>query len=129
MNKYEKIFTVKREHLANVVESGTSPVLSTPSLLCFIENTCMNSISNILNKDENNKKTCVGIKCELKHIKPSLIGDKIKCESELVFIEKRKLYFKINVYSWRPGNNTNSILIAECEHVRCLVPEDFYKWS
>ena len=43
-------------------------------------------------------------------IKPSLIGDKIKCESELVFIEKRKLYFKINVYSWRPGNNTNSIL-------------------
>ena len=84
---YKKIFTVKREHLASVVESGTSPVLSTPSLLCFIENTCMDSILPVLNKVENNKKACVGISCELKHLKPSVIGDKIECRSELVFVE------------------------------------------
>ena len=121
MKKYRKIFTVKREHLANILESGTSPVLSTPSLLCFIENTCMDSILPILNKEKNNKKACVGIKCELKHLKSCVIGSKVECVSELVFVDRRKLYFKIEVYH-------KDILIGECSHVRCLVPEDFYKY-
>ena len=39
--EYKKIFIVQHRHLANVVKSGTAPVLSSPALLGFIEETCL----------------------------------------------------------------------------------------
>ena len=117
---YKKIFVVKNKHLATTMESGTSPVLSTPALLCFMENTCMDSILHILNKDENKTKTCVGVKCELRHLKPCVIGNQIECISELTHIEKKRYFFKIRAYY-------KDKLIGVCDHIRCLVPENFYK--
>ena len=120
---YKKLFRVQHRHLANVIKSGTSPVLSSPSLLAFIEDTCMESITPILNSPLNNKNTCVGVKSDFYHLKPSVEGDKIECQSKLIFIEKnRKLHFKIEVY--KEGTDT---LIANCDHIRYLVPENFYK--
>ena len=67
----EKKFLVEGKHLANIVGSGNVPVLSTPYLLAFIENTCNESIQHLI--DENNK-TSVGVKCNLTHIKPNILG-------------------------------------------------------
>ena len=55
-------------------------------------------------------------------MKPCILGSKVECKSELVFIDRRKLYFKIEVYH---GDK----LIAKCDHTRCLVPENFYKYN
>ena len=118
---FKKIFIVRKRHLANRVGSGTSPVLSSPSLLSFIEETCMDSIKVYLDSPLNNKNTCVGVKSEFYHLKPTIENEKIEVQSRLIFVEKkRKLHFKVEVFH---GEN----LIATCDHIRYLVPEDFYK--
>ena len=115
---YKKRFVVEKKHLANIVGSGTSPVLSTPSLLAFIEKTCMESINSILIKSKDS--TCVGVKTELYHLKPCVIGDRIMCHSELNFTSGSKLCFKIEVFE-------SDNLIAKCDHTRYLIDKDFYK--
>ena len=123
---FKKTFTVRKQDLANRVGSGTSPVLSSPSLLTFIEETCMASIKSILESSINNKNTCVGVKSDFYHLKPTREGEKVEVISRLIFIEKnRKLHFKVDVYNIK--ESTENILISTCDHIRYLVPEDFYK--
>ena len=118
---FKKTFIVRKQDLANRVGSGTSPVLSSPSLLGFIEETCMDSIKHILESSVNNGNTCVGVKSEFYHLKPTCEGKLIEIQSRLIFIEKnRKLHFKVEAYQ-------GESLIATCDHLRYLVPEDFYK--
>ena len=81
----------------------------------------MDSTKSILNSSVNNKNTCVGVKSEFYHLKPTCEGKEFEIQSRLIFIEKnRKLHFKVEAYE---GNT----LIGTCDHLRYLVPKDFYK--
>ena len=100
--------------LVPCVGSFTSSV---SSLLAFIENTCNESIQHLI--DENNK-TSVGVKCNLTHIKPNILGDEVECQSVIDKIEKNKYYFNVNVYY--KGN-----IVGKCEHIRYEVNKNFYK--
>ena len=112
-----KTFIVNNEHLANIIGSGKLPVLSTPSLLSFIENTCMEK----MNKDMHKNNTSVGTKVILKHIKPSLEKDEIKCFIKGITTIEKKWIFNVEVFS-------KNKLIAICEHTRYVVnKEEFMK--
>jgi len=117
----EKVFTkkfiVEKEHLANTVQSGSLPVLSTPFLLAFIENSCDTFINNQYIQEN---KTTVGVKVNLKHLKPNVVGDEVECKAELLKVENNKYIFSIKVFH---GDK----LIGVCEHTRYLVDNDFYK--
>ena len=111
-----KKFIVEKEHLANTVQSGSLPVLSTPFLLAFIENSCATFINNEYNHEN---KTTVGVKVNLKHLKPNVVGDEVECKGELLKIENNKYIFSVKVYH-------DDKLIGVCEHIRYLVDNDFY---
>ena len=113
-----KKFIVEKEHLANTVQSGSLPVLSTPFLLAFIENSCATFINDKINNQEN--KTTVGVKVNLKHLKPNVVGDELECIGELLKVENNKYIFSVKVVH---GDK----LIGVCEHTRYLVTIDFYK--
>ena len=118
----KKQYVVKNQHLANIVGSGDEPVLSTPSLLGFIENACMETIKDKL--DDKESKTCVGVKTELKHLKPNITGDIVYCDVEYKFIEKNKIEFIVCVYH---KLGTLERLVAKCNHIRYIVKKNFYK--
>ena len=103
-------YIVNSDHLAKNVGSGELNVLSTPSLLAFIENTCMLKINETINSDQ----TSLGVKVELKHLKPSLENENIECFIINVSNLDNKWLFDVEVKS-------KDKLIAVCQHTRYVV--------
>ena len=103
-------YVVNKDHLAKNIGSGELNVLSTPSLLAFIENTCMLKINETINSDQ----TSVGVKVELKHLKPSLENEIIECLIMNVSNLENKWLFDLEVKS-------KDKLIAVCQHTRYVV--------
>jgi len=105
-----QIYIVERKHLANNVGSGELPVLSTPSLLSFIENKCMLEIKKSLNDDE----TSVGVKVNLKQLNPSLEFDEIKCNIKSKSNNDKKWIFEVEI-------SCDNKIIGIAEHTRYIV--------
>ncbi|MEZ4999282.1 MAG: thioesterase family protein [Bacteroidales bacterium] len=82
---------VEKKDLANSVGSGSLDVLSTPSLIAFMEKTAMESVARYLGPG----KSTVGILVNVRHLKPSLPGEKIICKSKLVDVDGKKLSFSV----------------------------------
>lgn len=98
---------------ASQVGSGSLEVLSTPYLLAFMENCCMNLVIDEL--EEGN--TTVGIKADLSHLAPSKINSLIRVEATLVNIEKRILTFEVEAFD-------QDVLVSKMMHQRCIVNVD-----
>ena len=98
---------------ASQVGSGSLEVLSTPYLLAFMENCCMNLVIDEL--EEGN--TTVGIKADLSHLAPSKINSLISVEATLVNIEKRILTFEVEAFD-------QDVLVSKMMHQRCIVNVD-----
>lgn len=98
---------------ASQVGSGSLEVLSTPYLLAFMENCCMNLVIDEL--EEGN--TTVGIKADLSHLAPSKINSLISVEATLVNIEKRILTFEVEAFD-------QDVLVSKMMHQRCIVNID-----
>lgn len=107
---FSKNYIVDNQHLANQVGSGELNILSTPSLLAFIENTCMLKINESITSDQ----TSLGVKVELKHLKPSLENQEVECYIQNTTNQDNKWLFDIEVKS-------KDKLIAVCQHTRYVV--------
>jgi len=113
----EKEFVVENQHSAAKVASGAVNVLSTPSVVAFIENTSF----ELAQKFMENGKTTVGFYIEVFHLAPVPLGEKVKVVSIIDDIKERKIKFVVTVY-WKERK------IAEGIHERVIVIEDeFYK--
>ncbi|WP_240900182.1 thioesterase family protein [Sulfuracidifex metallicus] len=113
----EKEFVVENQHSAAKVASGAVNVLSTPSVVAFIENTSF----ELAQKFMENGKTTVGFHIEVFHLAPVPLGEKVKVVSIIDDIKERKIKFVVTVY-WKERK------IAEGIHERVIVIEDeFYK--
>lgn len=106
----KKEFKVKPEHVAKHVGSGNVEVLSTPSMIAFMEATSLECVQKYLPEDY----TTVGTMVNVKHLKPAPINATIIVESKLVKQEGRRLLFEVKAY-W------NNILIGEGMHERYIV--------
>ena len=107
---FSKKYIVNNHNLASHVGSGELNVLSTPSLLAFIENTCMLKINESIISDQ----TSLGVKVELKHLKPSLLNQEVECYIKNITSQNNKWLFEVEVKS-------DSKLIAICQHTRYVV--------
>ncbi len=103
-------FTVGEEHTASHVGSGTVRVLSTPSMIAFMEIASLNCVQKHLPQGE----TTVGTMVCVKHLAPAPVGAKVKVETELVKVEGRRLLFRVRAW-W------GETLIGEGEHERYIV--------
>lgn len=92
--KGTKAIKVTDEMTARAMGSGSLDVYSTPAMISLMENTAYTSVAEYL---EDGQGT-VGTLMNVKHLSATPVGMEVRCESELVEIDKRRLVFTVKVY-------------------------------
>lgn len=86
--------TVNENNNAAKMGSGMLPVYATPAMILLIESTAANAVAPEL----ENGMTTVGTKLDVEHLAATPLGMNVRCECELVEIDRRRLVFKAEVY-------------------------------
>ena len=94
---------------------GDYRVFSTPSMTYVVEMTAHKLVGPHLKPGQGQ----VGLQVNIRHMAPTPIGKKVRCETELVAIDRRKLTFKMKIYD-------DVEQIGEAEHDRYIVDLDKY---
>ncbi len=102
--------TVTQELTAEAMGSGQLPVFATPAVVALAEETAWRSVAGELEEGQGT----VGTLMELAHIAATPLGMKVRCETELVEIDRRKLVFAVKVYDEKEK-------IADGRHERFIV--------
>ncbi|MEM3913307.1 MAG: thioesterase family protein, partial [Desulfurococcaceae archaeon] len=87
-------YVVKEEHVAKHVGSGDIGVLSTPSMIAFMERTSMKCVQQYLPQNY----TTVGTLVNVRHLNPAPLGGIIKVESKLIAQDGRRLLFEVKAF-------------------------------
>ncbi len=101
---------VTAQDCATHLKSGEVEVLSTPTVLAWMEEACAELSKKFLNDGE----ATVGAHVELDHLAPAFIGDTVVVEASLVEKGKRKLSFNVTA-------KKDETLLAKAFHVRVIV--------
>lgn len=107
---------VTSEMTAKQIGSGELEVLATPMLISIAEECAWKSIA----QDLDTGKGSVGTKIELSHIAASPIGSEIRCETELIEVDRRRLVFSVVAYD-------DIDKIAEGRHERFIVDNESFE--
>ena len=94
---------------------GDYKVFSTPGMTRFVEMTAHKLVGPHLKPGQGQ----VGLQVNIRHMAPTPIGKDVRCETELVAIDRRKLTFKMKVYD-------DVEQIGEAEHERYIIDLDKY---
>ena len=85
---------VTEEKTAKAYGSGALRVFATPAMIALIEQTAWQSVAPHLAAGEGT----VGTKLEISHLAPTPVGQTVRCETELIEIDRRRLVFSAAVY-------------------------------
>ena len=107
-----------KEHSARTVGSGEVEVLSTPSMVAFMENTARQCVRSKLPEGY----MTVGTEICVSHLKPVPIGEILTVTVQLLEIDRRKLTFKVKA-EWRDN------IIGEGKHERFIVNKERFLQS
>jgi fluoroacetyl-CoA thioesterase len=105
-----KEYTVSQELLASSMGSGSLPVLATPAVAAFFENTAMELAAKYLSEGQ----TTVGSKITVEHLAPTAPGCKVTVTAALVAQENRLFQFRLEA-------RDNAGVIATGTHERVSV--------
>lgn len=108
-----KTTIVTTETTAEHMLSGQLPVYATPSLIAFVEYTCEESVRPYLDDGFGT----VGTLVDIRHLAASPIGAHIRCESELIEIDRKRLVFSVRVYD-------DFELVGEGRHERFIISNE-----
>ena len=89
-----KEITVTEEMTAERVGSGLLPVYATPCMSALMENTAAMSVQPLVGPGEGT----VGTSIDIKHVKATPVGMRVRCESLLKEVNGKKLIFEVHVY-------------------------------
>ena len=108
---FEGKYTILEENSAKNMGSGDLDVLSTPSLVAFMENAAKNYLNNFLTQELGS----VGSNININHLAPTLIGNTITITGKVTEIIKDKIInFSIEAYE---GNKK----IGTANHTRVII--------
>lgn len=108
---FEGKYTILKENSAKNMGSGDLDVLSTPSLVAFMENAAKNYLNNFLPQELGS----VGSNININHLAPTLIGNTITITGKVTEIIKDKIInFSIEAYE---GNKK----IGTANHTRVII--------
>ena len=113
MNKsieYTSKKVVTENDTAQIVGSGTFPVFATPMMVALMENAAMKAAEQLLQEGEST----VGSELNIKHLRPTAIGEEVTATAILTAQEGRKLTFSV-VATDKNGT------IGEGTHVRYII--------
>ena len=107
---------VTAENTALTMGSGTLEVFATPSMIALMEKTAWESVAPYLGEDEGT----VGTLLNVAHLSATPLNRVVRCESELVEIDGRKLVFKVAAYD-------EAGLIGEGTHERFIIKNEKFQ--
>lgn len=110
--KHSREIEVSNKESACVFGSGIVNVFATPALVALLESVALESIESYMPAGY----TSVGSEVNLKHLKATAIGKKVKADSYLKSFDGRKLNFEL--HAWDDNG-----LIGIGTHTRVIVEE------
>ena len=108
---FEESYVIKNENSAENMGSGDLAVLSTPSLVAFMEN----AAKNYLNKFLPEEMGSVGSNININHIAPTLIGNSVTVRGKITEVIKEKI-IKFSIEAYEKDKK-----IGEAEHTRVII--------
>jgi fluoroacetyl-CoA thioesterase len=90
----EKTYTVTDQEAIHFMGSGAVPVLSTPSLVNWMELTSRENAAPLLNPGDDT----VGLSVQIKHLAATPVGIQVKIISTLTQVEGRIYSFQITAF-------------------------------
>lgn len=90
----EKKIHTTSEMAASRFHESSPRVLSTPSLLTFMQTTCADVLAPFLDRGE----MAVSIKIEMSHLASTPIGMTITIRAEVIRVDGRRIYFKVEAF-------------------------------
>jgi predicted thioesterase len=94
--KDRRVFRVTDQHSAKFLGSGDVSVLSTPSMITFMEEACRRMVESLLEEGD----TTVGTRVDVSHLKPAPVGEDVEVAAELIEVDGRRLKFRVEAF-WR----------------------------
>ena len=98
------------EKTAAAVGSGLLEVYATPQMIALIEGTAAGSVMEYLPEGDGT----VGTSLNVKHLSATPVGMTIRCETELIEVDRRRLVFEAKVYD-------DAGLVGEGIHERFII--------
>lgn len=114
--KGEQKVEVVYENTATAVGSGVLEVFATPCMIALMEKTACDSVIPYLDEGDGT----VGTELNIKHVAATPIGMTVRCESELLEVDGRRLVFEVKAYD-EVG------LIGEGRHERFIVNNEKFQ--
>ena len=120
--KFSKKFRVTKEHTAKHLGSGDVEVLSTPSLILFMEETCRVFTDEYLPEE----RTTVGTLVNIRHMKAAPVGAEIEVRAEVLSVDGRRLTYWVEAW-WgdrKIGQGIHErVIVNRKEFMEALVKE------
>ena len=107
---YSETLVVEHKDTAAVYGSGALEVFATPAMIALMEKTCLEGVNSKIGEGN----TTVGIAVNIKHLKASPVGAIVRCDAELVEVDRRRLVFSVKCFE-------GDTLIGEGIHERFVV--------
>lgn len=105
-----QVITVGLSDTASHYGSGLIEVFATPAMVALMEKTAQLSIQDLLPEGH----ITLGIEISVTHVKATLVGMKVFCESHLEIVDGKKLLFRVSARDEKG-------LIGEGTHRRYIV--------
>ncbi len=106
----ELAFKIEDRHAIDFADHGMPTVLSTPSLVGFLERTAREILAGCLDDGERS----VGIEIEIRHLAPTPVGHSVHCTARVVGTEGREVTFQVEARDQHE-------LIARGLHIRRVI--------
>lgn len=106
---------VEEKNTAAVMGSGLLPVFATPAMIALMEKTASESVQAYLEDGCGS----VGTSLDVKHVSATPVGMEVRCESELVEVDGRRLVFSVKAFD-------AAGLIGEGTHERFLIKNESF---
>ena len=113
--------TVTPDKCAGAIGSGDLDVFATPAMIALIEETAWKSVAPWLEPGEST----VGTALNVRHLAATPVGLKVRCETELSLVDRRRLVFDVKVYDpfGLVGDGTHERFVIQYEKFMKKVDE------
>ena len=110
---HSETLVVEHKDTAAVYGSGALEVFATPAMIALMEKTCLESVCSKIGEGN----TTVGIAVNIKHLKASPVGSAIRCDAQLIEVDRKRLVFEVRCFE-------GETLIGEGIHERFVVDSE-----
>lgn len=87
-------FVVDRQHLITFDDREMPAVLSTPTLIWYLEHAAIEALSPLLESNE----CSLGIHVDVQHLAPTPPGDEVLCRARVIHITGRTITFQVEAH-------------------------------